>query len=172
MASSQLKPRKQPRQERARQTVDAILEAAAQVFERQGYAAGTTNRIAERAGISIGSLYQYFPSKDAILVAIVERHIDEGAAALGPVLAELEADPPPPGVAFRRLMQGMLELHRHRPDLHRVLFEEAPRPPEMQARLEALALGAVARVAPLSWKVRLVPLRRERSSSVPSPRLR
>ena len=69
-----------PRQERSRATVEAILEAAAQVFERHGYAAGTTNRIAERAGVSIGSLYQYFPNKDAILVALVEQHVDEGAA--------------------------------------------------------------------------------------------
>ena len=54
--------------------MQAILEAAAQVFERHGYAAGTTNRIAERAGVSIGTLYQYFPSKEAIVVALVRRH--------------------------------------------------------------------------------------------------
>ena len=57
-AGRALRPRKRPRQERARRTVAAILEAAAQVFERQGYASGTTDAIAERAGVSIGSLYQ------------------------------------------------------------------------------------------------------------------
>src|SRR3954452_9973154 len=98
-----VKPRRKPSQERSHQTVEAILEAAAQVFERHGYAAGTTNRIAERAGISIGSLYQYFPGRDAILIAIVDRHIDEGAAALAPVLASLETDAPPPREAFALL---------------------------------------------------------------------
>ena len=55
-STTRLKPRRSPRQERSRETVEAILQAAAHVFERHGYAAGTTNRIAERAGVSIGSL--------------------------------------------------------------------------------------------------------------------
>jgi AcrR family transcriptional regulator len=147
VTTTQLNPRKKPRQERARQTVDAILEAAAQVFERHGYAAGTTNRIAERAGISIGSLYQYFPNKDSVLVAIIERHIDEGVAVMGPLFAELHEAPPPPHAGFARMMETMLELHRGRPDLHRVLFEEAPRPLELQRRLEELTTTVVAGVA-------------------------
>lgn len=77
-----LEPRKLPKQARSGATVEAILEAAAQIFERRGYAAGTTNRIAERAGVSIGSLYQYFPNEDAILVALVHQHLAEGMAAL------------------------------------------------------------------------------------------
>ncbi|MBE0604637.1 MAG: helix-turn-helix transcriptional regulator, partial [Deltaproteobacteria bacterium] len=68
-------PRKQPVQKRSRATVEDILAAAAQVFEDHGYANGTTNRIAEQAGVSIGTLYQYFPSKEAIAVALLERHI-------------------------------------------------------------------------------------------------
>jgi AcrR family transcriptional regulator len=68
VAASQ--PRRKPVQDRSLATVEAILEAAAQVFERYGYAAGTTNRIAGRAGVAIGSLYQYFRNKDAILVAL------------------------------------------------------------------------------------------------------
>jgi AcrR family transcriptional regulator len=140
-------PRKVPRQERSRLTVEAILDAAARVFERHGYAGGTTNRIAERAGVSIGSLYQYFPNKDAILVALVEQHLDEGTAAIGPVLADLVADAPPVDVAMRQLVEAMVALHRERPALHRVLFEEAPRPPALRRRLEALegaATGAIA----------------------------
>jgi AcrR family transcriptional regulator len=81
--SRRLVPRKLPKQERSEATVESILDAAAQVFERHGYAAGTTSRIAERAGVSIGSLYQYFPNKDAILVALVHRHLAESTAALG-----------------------------------------------------------------------------------------
>src|SRR3569833_2023390 len=71
-------PRKQPRQVRAELTRQRILTAAAHVFAEHGYAAGTTNRIAERARISIGSLYQYFPNKDAILAALLARHLDRG----------------------------------------------------------------------------------------------
>ena len=59
-----LEPRKPPIQRRSRQTVEELLQAAAQVFEELGYAAATTNRIADRAGVSIGTLYQYFPNRD------------------------------------------------------------------------------------------------------------
>lgn len=141
------KPRKQPRQERSRATVEAILEAAAQVFERHGYAAGTTNRIAARAGVSIGSLYQYFPNKDAVLVALVERHLEEGVAAVAPLLTELVEQPPPLRAALTGLVTAMAELHRHRPALHRVLFEEAPRPPRLRRRLEEVQRGAEEAVA-------------------------
>ena len=140
-------PRKRPRQERSRLTVEAILDAAAHVFERHGYAAGTTNRIAERAGISIGSLYQYYPNKDAVLVALVGRHLDEGVAALGPVLTGLHDDRPPLADGIRRLVDAMVALHRERPALHRVLFEEAPRPPVLRRRLSALQAASTAGVA-------------------------
>ena len=67
------KQRRSPEQSRSKLTCDAILTAAAQVLERGGDAAFTTNRIAERAGVSIGSVYQYFANKDDILVALAER---------------------------------------------------------------------------------------------------
>src|SRR5271163_4212783 len=114
-----LEPRKLPKQPRSEATVQAVLEAAAQVFERHGYAAGTTNRIAERAGVSIGTLYQYFADKDAILVALTEQHLQEGIAALGPLLADLVEDPPPVRAALQRLTDGLLVLHRRHPGLHR-----------------------------------------------------
>ena len=60
-------PRKLPRQDRSRATVDAILEAAARVLVKEGFERTTTNRVAEAAGVSVGSLYQYFPNKEAIL---------------------------------------------------------------------------------------------------------
>src|ERR1700722_1032131 len=84
-----LAPRKAAKQERAQLTVEAILEAASQVFERHGYAHASTNRIAERAGVSIGSLYQYFPNKDAILVALARRHLTDGMAVLWPQVQRL-----------------------------------------------------------------------------------
>src|ERR1700727_2943511 len=85
-----LTPRKAAKQARAQATVDAIVEAAAQVFASLGYASATTNRIAERAGVSIGSLYQYFPNNDAILVALARRHLADGMAVLGPELQRLD----------------------------------------------------------------------------------
>lgn len=73
----QLTPRKIPSQKRSRETVAAIYQAAAQVFSRNGYADTTTDQIAERAGVSIGTLYQYFPSKEAISLGLWEKHLKE-----------------------------------------------------------------------------------------------
>jgi AcrR family transcriptional regulator len=69
--------RRRPKQARSQQRVDHLLTVAAQVFEEGGYAAATTNAIAARAGVPIGSLYQYFPNKEALLDALVERYLDE-----------------------------------------------------------------------------------------------
>jgi len=126
-----LSPRKRPVQARSRQTFDAVLEAAAQVFEAEGYARGTTNRIAERAGVSIGSLYQYFPNKDAILVALLQRHVEEAVAFLGTTLAEAVQTPPPLPQLLTEIVTATVQLHSQQPGLHRVLFEEAPKPPEV-----------------------------------------
>lgn len=68
--------RKAASQSRARDTVDAILEAANRVVSRDGLIGLTTNRVAEIAGVSIGSLYQYFPGKDAVLHALVQREFN------------------------------------------------------------------------------------------------
>lgn len=86
-AAQRLKPRKAPVQRRSAQTVEAVLEAAARILETQGLVACTTNAVAERAGVSIGSLYQYFPNRDALTVALIEREtaqlvVDIEAAAL------------------------------------------------------------------------------------------
>ncbi len=67
--------RRKPRQARSRATWDAIVEAAAQVLERDGPAGFNTTSVAERAGVSIGTLYQYFPDKQAILLAAAEREV-------------------------------------------------------------------------------------------------
>lgn len=73
MAKFRTTPRRTPKQLRSQFTRDAIFEATAQILETQGEAALTTNRIAERAGVSVGTLYQYFANKDAILVGIARR---------------------------------------------------------------------------------------------------
>jgi AcrR family transcriptional regulator len=132
-----LEPRKLPKQPRSEATVQAVLEAAAQVFECHGYAAGTTNRIAKRAGVSIGTLYQYFPNKDAILVALVNQHLAESTAALQPHLDRLNR-----GAGFDDVLpdivQAMVTMHALAPGLHRVLFEETPLPATLRAELDEL----------------------------------
>ncbi|MEU6604100.1 TetR/AcrR family transcriptional regulator [Streptomyces shenzhenensis] len=122
-ADRRLQPRRKPRQVRAELTRDRVLTAAAHVFAEHGYAAGTTNRIAERARISIGSLYQYFPNKDAILAELLVRHIDRGrwtqADQLDLSAGSLEA-------TVRALVRDAIDNHRDDPQLLRIMVEEAP----------------------------------------------
>ncbi|WP_431949778.1 TetR/AcrR family transcriptional regulator [Nocardia lijiangensis] len=129
-------PRKAPRQRRSRETVDTLLEAAAQMFGREGLAT-TTNRIAERAGVSIGSLYQYFPNKHALLHALAERHVAEGMTRLDAVFAELRATEPGFDETMRAILEVVVDLHRDRPALHAVLHRVAPRSSREMAALRA-----------------------------------
>jgi AcrR family transcriptional regulator len=78
-------------QARARRTVDLILEAAAQILANRGEEALTTNHIAERAGFSIGTLYQYFPNRDSSLDALIERERDGSDSRIRVALAELKS---------------------------------------------------------------------------------
>jgi AcrR family transcriptional regulator len=115
--------RKAPRQARSRATIEAILDAAAHILGERGWAATTTNAVAERAGASIGSLYQYFPNKLALVEAVRRRHFDE-------VLAMLHAAADTRSSRARRiatLADGMIAVHLRFPAAHRVLLEEAPR---------------------------------------------
>lgn len=115
--------RKAPRQARSRATIEVILESAARILGERGWAATTTNAVAETAGVSIGSLYQYFPNKLALVEAVRRRHFDE-------VLAVLRASADTATPRARRIaafVDGMIAVHRRFPAAHRVLLEEAPR---------------------------------------------
>ncbi len=79
-ANGERQERRRPRQARSRATWEAIVEAASQILERRGPAALNTNAVAERAGVSIGTLYQYFADKRAILLAVAHRELAAGAA--------------------------------------------------------------------------------------------
>lgn len=85
------KMRKQPRQERAQQTIETIFQTTAQIIDEHGKAALTTNRIAQQAGFSIGTLYQYFPTKEAIITAMIERERRRVMDQLDALLTEAEA---------------------------------------------------------------------------------
>ncbi|MDT0438222.1 MULTISPECIES: TetR/AcrR family transcriptional regulator [Streptomyces] len=122
-ADRRLQPRRRPRQARAELTRERILAAAAHVFVEQGYAAGTTNRIAEQARVSIGSLYQYFPNKDAILAELLVRHIDRGTWTRG---EQLDLSPGSLEDLVRALVRDAIDNHRDDPQLLRIMMEEAP----------------------------------------------
>jgi AcrR family transcriptional regulator len=143
----ELRPRKTPSQHRSRETVAAVLEAAARIFATHGYGGGTTNRIAEAAGVSIGSLYEYFPNKDALLVALMEAHIAEGQAMVERAAAKVLASPMRLYDVIRHLVQTMIDLHARDRALHRVLFEEAPLPPRVRRHLADVERRVAARVA-------------------------
>jgi AcrR family transcriptional regulator len=108
--------------------VEAVITAAAQVFEEQGYAGGTTNRIAEAAGVSIGTLYQYFPSKEALAVALLERHIDETQRKMREWVGHILAERHTLHGALEDFIGGMLDVHVQRPRLQHILLEETPLP--------------------------------------------
>lgn len=119
------KPRKNASQERSRATVEALIEATARILVREGFDKASTNRIAEVAGVSVGSLYQYFPGKEALVVAVIERHNQEIMQVVRGALAEVIAQPV--RKAVRRLVAVAIEAHRIDPKLHRVLAEQIPR---------------------------------------------
>jgi AcrR family transcriptional regulator len=143
---SPAKPRKRPLQRRSRETVRAILEAAARIFEERGIAAATTDAIAERAGVSVGSLYQYFPNKESLLATLSACHLLAAHAALLPAWELLDADAPA-GVAIPALVHAMIESHAHRPRLHRILFADAPLDSDQLRALIAEHAANCARIA-------------------------
>ncbi len=124
------------------------MEAAAQVFEREGLA-GTTNRIAERAGVSIGTLYQYFPNKQALLYELATRHVDAVARRFDAEFERLSAKPSSWAEAVRTLVGVLVEMHSARPRLHALMHAYAPRVPDGVARLHAMQDRIAAEVAAL-----------------------
>jgi AcrR family transcriptional regulator len=118
-------PRKRPRQARSKATVDTILEATARVLVKQGFDGLSTNAVASAAGVSIGSLYQYFPNKEALVSALIDRHMEEMNTA---ILAELTRVAKLPfAEAARCVVELTIRAHAIDPDLHRVLTEQVPR---------------------------------------------
>lgn len=145
-AEASAAPRKRPRQRRAHETVDRILVAAAHIFDERGYRATTTNHVAELAGVSIGSLYQYFPNKDALLVALAERHIRDAAAAFAERLVELRRTEPMMPDVTRSLVELTL-TQNDTSRLHAVIHADSPRTPELTAELDRFAGHLVDEVA-------------------------
>ena len=116
--------RRQPVQRRARQTVEAVLDAVVRIVKREGIEAVTTNHVADVAGVSIGSVYQYFPDKRAIFIALHRRHIEEidrmvEARLMDHAESSLEE-------LIRAMVEAMIEAHARDPKLYELLFSEVP----------------------------------------------
>ena len=116
--------RKTPRQRRSAETVKAILTAAAHILEKEGFDAATTNHVAVKAGVSIGSLYQYFPNKESLVRALNDRHTHEILELLRKRFVEVREAPLEDSV--RAIVRAMVEIHRVNPALHRVLVNIVP----------------------------------------------
>jgi len=174
------RPRKRPRQARSKQTVEWVLEAAARVFRAEGFSSNreghapfsprrqsrrgptrpraTTNRIAELAGVSIGTLYEYFPNKDALLVALAERHVQTAEQGIAAVLAGERTQDNQAWLAA--LQAAILASHRY-PSQALELVADARAGVELRARATALRERVLAALC-----------ERARASGLPEPELR
>jgi AcrR family transcriptional regulator len=139
----QTNPRKSASQERSRLTVDALLEATTRILIKEGYDRASTNRIAEVAGVSIGSLYQYFPSKEALVAAVIDRHTQEISEVTRNALVRVAARPIE--VAARQFVSVAIDGHRVNPKLHGVLAEQIPHVGRLQ-KIEVLQQESYALV--------------------------
>lgn len=143
MKSAVPQPRKTPAQRRAVETCAAIVEATARILEEKGQDALNTNRIAERAGVSVGTLYQYFPDKHAILVALIRR---ERAA----LMAELRAIDRDGDDALQAMVAASIRHQFARPKLAAALehielaFSLGPEAAEMAEEIAAISAGLLS----------------------------
>ncbi|AKF03790.1 TetR/AcrR family transcriptional regulator [Sandaracinus amylolyticus] len=118
-------PRKRPVQARSKATVEAILEASARVLVAGGYAELTTTRVAAAAGVGIGTLYQYFPSKEALVVALLERSMGDLERAIAAAMSALEE--PALDDTIEAMIDGLLAAKRARPELKAALRRQLPK---------------------------------------------
>ena len=116
--------RREPKQQRSRQTVNAVLKAVQLVVKRHGTQAITTNRIAEAAGVSVGSLYQYFPDKRAIFIALHDQHVDDVRQVIEQTTAAYSLAPLEEFA--RELVQGLINVHAEVAELHEVVSSAVP----------------------------------------------
>jgi AcrR family transcriptional regulator len=131
-----VEPRKRPVQARSRALYARILDEAARIFDELGYRATTTNAVADAAGVSVGSLYQYFPNKDALLVALAERHLDEVRPLVAVLSERLRSEVPGVEQLSRELVDAAM-LWNDTDRLHELLWR-APRSPALVDRLAEL----------------------------------
>lgn len=132
-------PRKSPTQARAKALVEAILDATARVLVEEGFAGTTTNRVAQCAGVSIGSLYQYFPNREALVAAVARRHSERLKARLETALDHVRDSDV--RNAIDRLLIAVHDAHTANPRLSAVLATEVPKLGSMSWKKQIDARG-------------------------------
>jgi AcrR family transcriptional regulator len=128
-------PRKSATQKRSQAMVETLLDATARVLVREGYDRASTNRIAAMAGVSVGSLYQYFPNKEALVAALVARHNRQMLELLRNALKEVASLDL--ATALRELVRAAVDAHLVDSALHRIFAEQVPRMGQL-AKIDAL----------------------------------
>lgn len=113
-------PRKQPRQARSRALVDAVVEATEKVLAEEGAEGVTTTRVAEVAGVSVGSLYQYYPSRESLIAAVIERRIEDDLRWMDTVLPTLIGQPL--RVILRQCLERAVQMFRAETALYREIL--------------------------------------------------
>ena len=121
-AQSRIRARKSPQQSRSRVTVEAILDGAIRVLQQEGSLALTTTRIAQAAGVSVGTLYQYFPNRKSILDALQEREFQRTLIVMQEVM--VDSQPGSSDELARAVIRGLFRMYAAAPELHRVLVIE------------------------------------------------
>jgi AcrR family transcriptional regulator len=129
-----------PRQKRAQERVEKILIATRALLKSGGFESLTTNHVADKAGVPIGSVYRYFPDKDALVAALIDAHTERMLNLLDEKIAALAEAPL--HVGARSYVTEMLTLHAEDPRLHQVLYSQTPR---MKALGRVVDLNAAAR---------------------------
>ncbi len=138
--------KRRAKQARSKATVEAIVEASAQILSRDGVAGLNTNAIAKRAGVSVGSVYEYFSNKREIVDLLLDRHLSEGETALLEGAALLSEDLSPRDVVGT-LVAGAIRLHQNDPKLHRALSSEIALTEAQQQRIDNLRTGLIQAIA-------------------------
>jgi len=113
------KYRKKPIQSRSKVTVDTLLEATTHILLKEGVEALTTNHVAERAGVSIGSLYQYFPNKASLIAALIEQHVDHEVSTLKEVFMHWKGEP-----LYRSVINEFIQIHLNDIELTKLLHQQ------------------------------------------------
>jgi AcrR family transcriptional regulator len=136
-----LPERRQPQQLRSRQTVEAILDAVVLLLGKRGAAAVTTNRVAEVAGVSIGSVYQYFPNKRAIFVALHDRHVERMGLLVENALVAQASDSLEDSLG--KLVGALIDAHATDPELYELLLTQVPPGSDGARQFESRWRGAL-----------------------------
>ncbi len=135
-------PRKQAVQARSKFTVEAVFEAAVQVFTENGYEGATTDLIAARAGVSVGTLYQYFPNKQAILIEIWKRNMENADKVRESFVSNHPFRDGMDSNVIKEVLKFIYQMHRESAKPH-LFFEEVPLPDFIKNRMaekEAIAI--------------------------------